>query len=485
MTDTRGTAQRATGAAPGLILLLCCGATFMAFLDLSVVNIAFPKIIEEFPDASLTTLTWVVSGYAVMFAAFLSPAGRLADTVGRRGVFLWSVAGFGLASVVCGVAPSEGWLIAGRFGQGAMAAGMIPAALGLILSSTPMERMTKAIGAWSAAAGFSAVIGPVVGGLLVEQFSWRSVFLINIPIGLVLVLAGLRSLPAQGPAAGRVLPDFAGTVAFACGVGAVVAALTESHDWGWTSVRVLGLLVGGAALCAYALARSARHAAPAVDLSLWRHASYARCNIALTIFSISMFAYILAGALFATAIWHYSILKAAGALSVGAGTAMIGSIIAGGVTRPAAQRALMVLGSVMFAICTAMMSTSLFGTHPRFWAAWVPAGLIGGTGIGLAVTSLSAAAAAALPPARFAAGIGMTLTVRQIGGALGIATLAVILARSAISAVGAFHTLYQVITAVSLLAALAALTIRQQPRPVAARQADTAVPAADRAQVGG
>jgi MFS family permease len=200
-----------------------------------VVNIAFPAITREFPHTAAPTLTWVVSGYAVAFAALLTPAGRFADTLGRRRVFLWALAGFALTSLLCALAPDPGWLIAGRFLQGAAASLMIPAGLGLVLTVTAPERIGVAVAAWTAAGGFAATVGPAVGGALVDWFGWRAVFVINVPITAILIGIGLviratdtHRAPA-GPAAapgegdgGPVassggLPDVLGTLAVAGG----------------------------------------------------------------------------------------------------------------------------------------------------------------------------------------------------------------------------------------------------------------------------
>ncbi|WP_371496518.1 DHA2 family efflux MFS transporter permease subunit [Kitasatospora sp. NBC_00374] len=468
MSDTSQQAGGRPEVNPGLVLLLCSGATFMAFLDLSVVNIAFPEIIKAFPETTMANLTWVVSGYAVMFAALLTPAGRLADTVGRAKVFLGSLVGFTLASLLCGAAPSANWLIIGRFLQGAMAAGMIPAALGLIMAATPLPQLMKAIGAWSAAAGFSAVIGPVIGGLLVDHFSWRSVFYINGPIGLILLVAGLRALPRHLPPAGSRLPDPVGTVAFAVGVAFVVAALTEGDSWGWADARTLGLLVCGLALGLVALLRSQKHEAPAIDTGLWKSRRFARTNLVASIFGVSMFAWLLAGPLWATQIWGWSIMQAAGALSVGAVASMITSTVAGRISDGSKHRVLVVLGLLMFAACTAMQASALFGTEPRFWSAWVPSGILGGGGLGFAATALSSIAATSLPPVRFAAGVGMNLTSRQVGGAIGTAGLAAIMASYAKPGVDAFHAVYIACTVVSVVAAVVALTL-PDPAPAPAQ----------------
>lgn len=456
---------------PGYVLLLCSGATFMAFLDLSVVNIAFPSILKHFSGTSIDALTWIVSGYAVMFAAILTPAGRLADTLGRRKVFLFSLLGFTLASLLCGTAPAVGWLIAARFLQGALAAGMIPAALGLILSTTPRERIPKAIGAWSAAAGFSAVVGPAVGGLLVEAFGWRSVFVINGPIGLLLFLLALPALPRHLPATGTKLPDMVGTVALALGIGGVVTALTEGDKWGWGSVKTIGVLVVGLVLAAAAWMRSRNHDAPSIDVSLWASKKYAMCNVASAILGASMFAWLLGAPLYTATIWHWSILETAGALTIGALASMTGSTLAGNIKKPGMQRWTAVIGILMFAASNAMWASSLFGPEPHFWIGWVPSGLLGGGGLGLSLTALSSAAATAVPPMKFAAGVGMNLTARQVGGALGTAMLAAIIASNAHpGSVDSFHHVYATSAVIALLAAVAALGV-VDAKPGAQQQA--------------
>ena len=460
MSDTQ--AQEAGGKAeinPGLVLLICSGATFMAFLDLSVVNIAFPKIIAHFPQSSLATLTWVISGYAVMFAALLTPLGRLADTAGRTKVFLGSLVGFTIASMLCGAATSATWLIIARFVQGGMAAGMIPAALGLVMASTPLPKLTKAIGAWSAAAGFSAVIGPVIGGLLVEEFSWRSVFYINGPVGLLLLIAGARALPKHLAPSGSKSPDLIGTLALTLGIGGVVAALTEGEHWGWGNYKTLGLLVLGLLLVAYSLVRSRSHEAPAIEVGLWKSVRFARTNLVSSVFGVSMFAWLLAGPLWLTAIWHWSILQTAGALSVGAFGSMVSSTVAGRITDGRKHRSLVFIGLIMFAICTGVQASSLFDEHVRFWSVWVPGGFVGGWGLGFAATALSSIAATSLPPVRFAAGVGMNLTARQVGGAIGTAGLAAIMASYANPGVNAFHAVYIACTIATVIAAALSLLL--------------------------
>ncbi|MCD0453469.1 MFS transporter [Actinocorallia sp. API 0066] len=447
---------------PGLVLALCSGATFMAFLDLSVVNIAFPDILADYPGTPMSTLTWVVSAYAIVFAAFLTPAGKLADAVGRHKVFLTALVGFTLASLLCALAPDPGVLVAGRVLQGGFAAAMIPSALALIISSTPFEKLFRAVAAWTAISGFSAVVGPALGGVLVEQFDWRAVFFINVPVGVLLLVGGLRGLPRHAPP-GTPFPDVVGTLLLTLGIGGAVAGLTEGDRWGWTDPLTLGLIVGGLVLVGLALARSRRHASPAVEIGLWKVRRFVLCNIAYFVFGAPMFAWLLSGALFTTTIWQWSILESAGALSIGAFASMVTSVIAGRITDQTKHRWIVALGAAMFAACCAMMATDLFNETPNLWGAWVPASLLGGGGLGFAITGLGTTAATSLPPIQFAAGLGMNMTARQVGGALGIASFAALMSADRLP-LDNFHALYLACAIAAALAALIAVLI-PDPEP--------------------
>lgn len=456
MADAGVTRKRLAGEVnPAHVLAMCSGITFMAFLDFTVVNIAFPNIREDFENTALSSLTWIVSGYAVMFAAFLAPAGRIADSIGRRNVLLWSLGLFTIASLVCGVAPSIGWLIAGRFLQGAAAGGMIPAALGLILSTTPRERIARAIATWSAVSGFSAVVGPAVGGALLRVLDWRWVFFVNLPIGAALLVGGLAVLPAQVRGIGSRLPDAIGSIALGLGIAGVVSALTEGERWGWWDVRTIGLAAVGLLLIGVTILRSRAHEAPAIDLALWRSGTYTIAGLGLAMFSANMFAWNLAAPLFATTIWHWTILQTAGALCIGAVASMLGSLSAGRLTTSANQVRVAILAALLFAGSNAIWASNLFGSESNFWGAWLPAALLGGAGLGLGFTCLSTLAAGTIAPLKFAGGLGMTVAVRQVGGAVGVAGFAAIMASSAgAGSLSAFHRVFIAAMVVNFICAL-------------------------------
>ncbi|XIE81865.1 MFS transporter [Streptomyces sp. SBR177] len=206
----------------------------MAFLGVSVVYIAFPELPESFPDASLSLLSWVVSGYTVVFAATLAPAGRLADVIGLRRLFTLSVAGFTVGSLLCALAPTVELLIAASAIQGLFAAGMVPSSLALLLASRPPHERAKAIGLWGASSSAAAAAGTPLGGFLVHSFGWPSVFLVNVPLGAALLALAWWVLPRVRVRAAAV-PDLLGTVALLLGVGGLVAALTQGSSWGWGS----------------------------------------------------------------------------------------------------------------------------------------------------------------------------------------------------------------------------------------------------------
>ncbi|WP_396446096.1 MFS transporter [Actinomadura sp.] len=423
---------------------LAAGATFLAMLDATVANLAVPDLHADFPGSPLSRLTWVITLYAVPFAALLAPAGRLADLVGRRALYLCGAGLFTLASLACALAPNVPVLLAMRGVQGAAAAALIPASLALLLHDTPAERRASAIGLWSAAGAFAAAIGPGVGGVLVDQFGWRSLFAINLPVGLAMLLGGLR-LPRAAGGAGR-LPDLAGTVLLGAGVGGVVLGVTQTQDWAWTDARTLALLLGGVLLVAAALRRSARHPVPALEISLWRNRGFAAANAASFLYGTALYSWLLLGVLYLTSEWDYSILKAGFASTPGAFTATAAAIAMGRLTGRIGVRPALA-GGALIMVAAGVWTIAALPADPHFSTFWLPVGLLVGTGMGMVTTGTASAAALSAGPLRFAGATGLNTTARQIGGAFGIAVLAALLPA------GAAHDDY---TAVYLFCTLAA-----------------------------
>src|SRR5580700_9573427 len=246
-----------------IVSLVVCTGVFMSSLDLFIVNIAFPSISKHFGGASLGSLSWILSAYAIVFAALLVPAGRWADAFGRKRAFLLGLGVFVAASAACALAPSVDFLIAARVVQAAGGALMLPTSLGLMLPEFGPHERHVAIGVWAATGGIAAAAGPPLGGLLV-QADWRWVFLVNIPVGLLGLGFGARALAERRePNAAR--PDLLGAGALIVAVGGLVVAIVKGQEWGWGSPRILAPLIVSAAVLPAIWWRSERHPSPVVE----------------------------------------------------------------------------------------------------------------------------------------------------------------------------------------------------------------------------
>ncbi|HEX2130716.1 MAG TPA: DHA2 family efflux MFS transporter permease subunit [Actinophytocola sp.] len=411
----------------GAVLLTASGASFLAMLDSTVTSLALPALLRDFPGASLPGLSWVISAYAVAFAALLAPAGRLADALGRRRVFVAGVVVFTVASLLCAVAPNLELLVACRVLQGIGAGAMMPTSLAILLHDCPPERRMLSIGLWSAAGALAAAVGPGFGGLLVHLLGWPAVFLVNLPFGVLFVVAALRLLEPSERSAARGLPDPLGALLLAVGIGAATLGVTTAETWGWTDPRTLFSLATGVLAVVAALRRSARHPVPAVDTGLFADRTFAAANVVALLYGVAQFAWLLACVLFLTDRWGYTELEAGLAQTPGAVMAAVGAVVMGKV----AAR----FGGPRFAILFGLAANSVSGVwllvalsdEPAFLTLWLPVSIIGGAGMGAAIMGTSTAAAMSVPPSRFASGSAIVTTARTFGQALGVAALAVIL----------------------------------------------------------
>src|SRR3954452_4703092 len=299
------------------VLLVTAAAMFMAFLDVTIVNVAFPSIREEFPETSLAGLSWVLNAYNIVFAALLVPAGRLADLVGRRRVFFWGLALFVLASALCGLALSVWMLVAARVLQAAGAALLVPTSLGLLLPEFPLERRASATALWGAVGGVAAATGPSLGGLLIQWSDWRAGFYVNLVLGAVAWLPARRLLrETRDPDRGAV-PDALGIALLAGGVGLLSLAIVEAPSWGWGSAQVVLSLAAAAVALGAFVWRSSVVAHPVLELALFRVRSFAASCAGVFMFSLGFYAVLLANILFLTGVWGSSTLEAGVAVTPG------------------------------------------------------------------------------------------------------------------------------------------------------------------------
>jgi EmrB/QacA subfamily drug resistance transporter len=405
---------------------------FMASLDLFIVNLAFPSISADFGDASISSLSWVLNAYAIVYAALLVPAGRVADRIGRKRVFLAGLLLFSASSAICAAAPSVEFLVGARIAQAAGGSMMMPATLGLILPVFPPEQRAIAVGIWSAVGGVAAALGPAIGGVLLE-LSWHWIFLVNVPIGLATAVVAWRNLDEIREPRATARPDGIGAVEFALAIGLLTAGIVKGPDWGWVDPRTLAAFVIAVLLIGAFGVRSARHPAPVLELPMLRVRSFSVANTAALVFFAGFGAMLLSSVLLVTEVWHYSVLHAGLALMPGPLMAAIFAAPAGRLGGKIGQPPVIAAGGLIFAAGFAI-NLSLLDATPDYAGSFLPGFLLGGVGVGLVLGPLPAAATMSLPPDRFATGTAVFGMARQLGSAIGVAVLVALLADPAPSA---------------------------------------------------
>src|SRR4051812_21923837 len=444
--------MRRHATAPTTVLAVASLGVFVAFVDATIVNIAFPDIARSFPSVPISSLSWVLNAYNIVFAAFLVAAGRFADLLGRRRVFTLGLAVFTLSSALCALAPTAGALVAFRVLQALGAALLVPSSLGLVLEAFPADRRAHAVALLTAVAALAAGIGPSVGGLLVSLSSWRLVFLVNVPIGLAaLVLVRRHIVESRAPGRRR-LPDLPGAVIFAVAIATLVLGVVKGQEWGWGSVRVLGCFAAAALLGAVFIRRCTWHREPLLDLSLLRIRTFSVANAMSVAAAAGFFGYTLCNVLFLTSVWGYSILHAGLALTPGP---FVAAAVAGPASRVAERfgaRPVLVVGGAVWGGAVLWLVTQV-GPTPAFTSEWLPGMVLLGIGAGTLFPNLSATAIGAAPGERFATATGVNSVARQVGAALGVATVVAIIGTPAPAEAAAAFDDAWTFCAVCLLAA--------------------------------
>jgi EmrB/QacA subfamily drug resistance transporter len=450
---------------PAVFAIVSAG-TMLATVDQFVVNVAFPTIGRSL-GASVTSLSWVLNGYSIVFAALLVPAGRLSDRNGRKRGFLTGAAVFTLASAGCAAAPTVEVLVAARIVQAIGAALLVPSSLGLLLASVPVDRRAVAVGRMTAVTAASAALGPVLGGLL-AAVDWRLIFLVNVPVGAAAIVAGVRVLPTVGRTA-TPIPDLAGAAAVALSIAALSLALVEGNDWGWTSTRVVSGLVACVVLAAVFLRRSARHRAPVIELSLLRVRNFSVASGAATLYSAAFSAMLLSTLLWAQSAWHWSALLAGLAFAPAPLLVLLLSRTSVGLAGRLGAGITAALGCSVFA-ASAVVAYVAESSTPRYLDVMLPVVVMLGLGVLLALPTLVAAATASLPPERLATGSGVISMARQLGFTLGVALFVAVVGTSGggREQLVAFRHAWLAIAVTAGLASAASLALARPRREIVA-----------------
>ena len=399
---------------------------FMIMLDNTVVNVALPAIQEDL-GADLSQLQWIVTGYALSFAALMLIGGKLADAYGRRLIFVVGIVVFTGASLWCGLADSGEMLIAARVVQGAGAALMNPATLSIIAATFPPKQRGMAIGIWAGVSALALAIGPLVGGLLTEQLSWHWIFFVNVPVGAIAIAASFLLITESKDETHESL-DLPGLATSALGLFALTYGLIEANEYGWTSARIVGSFVVAVVALASFVVIERRRRSPMLDLSLFRSGTYTGANVAMLLVALSMFGVFFFVSLYMQNVLGYSAVQAGAAFLPMTVLIILIAPIAGKLSDKHGSRWLMTGGMVLLGI--QLLYLSQLDADSGFWNL-LPGFLVGGLGMALAMTPTAAAATRAVPVHKSGVGSAVLNAMRQVGGSVGVALMGAIVANQA------------------------------------------------------
>ena len=394
-------------------------ASAASSLDVTLMFVAYPEIVDTFSGTPETQVSWVISGYNIMVAALLIPAGRLADRIGHRRVFLWAIAIFVTGSAAVGLAPNVPAMIAARCYQAFGGSSLITSGLALVMTTLGPQRRAVAVGVWSTVAGVVASLAPTLGALAIEFTSWRAGFFLVAPVGVaVLARRGLISESTADDDAE--LPDLVGVLFAGLSTAALVLGIVQFNAWGSDDPRVIGAFVASAVGIAAFVFRCGRHPSPVIDLGLFRHRVFASTAAVAVLVGVAFFGIFLALVQFLRGPWGYSTLESGLLLTpLTAASSTVGYATGRAMERFGHR---VVMAPAAFSIALGCLWVAVFaGAEPEWVAVWFPAALLMGFGVGTAFPGVNSAIAFGVPPGQLGLAAGTVQTVIRIGGAVGVA----------------------------------------------------------------
>ena len=394
-------------------------AYFMTIVDLTIVNVSLPTIGRDL-HFSPTSLQWVVTAYALTFGGLLLLGGRAADLLGRRRVLMFGVALFTAASLACGLASGEGFLIASRAVQGVGAAVMLPAALSIVMNmfAEGSER-NKALGIWGGLGAAGATVGLITGGLLTRYAGWQYIFYLNVPVGTVALLLAPRIVPDSRLVAADRRFDALGAILGTAGLVVLVDAISQAPQYGWGATRTIGLLATSAAVLGAFAVTESRARNPILPLSIFRLRTLAGSNIAGLLLGGSFYAFIFVGTLYMQQVLHYSALQSGLAwLATSLTSISLAALSQLLVTRGGPR---LVMAAGMMLIGGGILWATRVPVHGRFLADLAGPLVVAGAGTAFAFIPISIGALTGVSAQRAGLASGLLNTSQQLGGALGVA----------------------------------------------------------------
>jgi EmrB/QacA subfamily drug resistance transporter len=401
------------------ILAVVATAFFMTILDVSIVNVALPSISRAL-HFSRDNLQWVLTAYSIAFGGFLLLAGRAADLLGRRRVFMVGVALFTIASLVCGLAQSEGMLIVARAVQGLGGAIITPAALSIVMTSFEEgPERNKALGIWGALGGSGAAVGVLAGGVLTKYLGWEWIFFVNVPVGALVLVLTPRIVPESRREGAERRYDALGAVLVSAGLALLVYTISRAPDVGWTTARTILLLVVSGALLVAFLVNERRVDDPLMPFQIFRVRTVAGANVVGAFLGAVIFANFFVLTLYVQGVLHYSALKTGVTFVATAGTAVLAAGAAQALTTRVGPKPVIAVGLAL--LTGGMIWYAQIPVHGSYASDLLPGYLMVGVGIAFAFVPVSIAALAGVVEREAGLASGLINTSQQIGGAVGVA----------------------------------------------------------------
>ena len=424
-----------------VVLATCCLSVFMAGLDVTIANVALPSI-QRSLHASLSGLQWTIDAYTLVVACLLMLSGSLADRFGRRRIFQIGLAAFSLGSLLCSLAPSIGWLIAFRGLQAVGGSMLNPVAMSIIATTfTDSSSRAKAIGMWGAVAGLSLACGPVVGGLLVSGIGWRSIFWINVPVGLTAIALTQRFVPESRAAKPKRL-DVGGQAAVIVLLGCLTAGIIEGPHNGWESTPIIALFAAALFAAVMLVVLESRHAEPLIDLRYFHSVPFSGAALIGVVALATTGGFLFLNTLYLQEVRGYSPLHA-GVLTIPfAAMGAVFAIVAGRLVATRGPRLPLIASGALIATGASLLTD--LSAHSPVWHLIV-AYLVFGAGSGMVSSPITNTALSGIPKDQAGIAGAIASTCRQVGAAIGVAVTGAIIAASSAGYLHASHSAWAVL----------------------------------------